>query len=69
MYDILISLDSPVMELCRKNDAHYWALLLLDSVRPVRYQKHPIKVQVWAVISSKGLIGPFFHSNINQYTY
>ena len=53
----------------QKKDAHYWALLLPDSVRPVRYQKHPIKVQVWAVISSKGLIGPFFHSNINQYTY
>ena len=54
--------------------AYYWALTA-DSVKPIEYQKWPLKVQVWAAVSSQGLIGPYFfhskgsHVNVNQWTY
>ena len=52
-----------------KKDKKYWALSQ-DSVRPLVYQSHPVKILVWAAISSKGLIGPyFFEGNVNQVTY
>ena len=58
----------------QKKNAYYWALTH-DAVKPVRFQKHPTKVHVWATISVRGIIEPyFFHADgknisVNQYTY
>ena len=60
--------------IAQKKNAYYWALTR-DAVKPVRFQKHPTKVHVWAAISVRGIIGPyFFHADgknisVNQYTY
>ena len=60
--------------IAQKKNAYYWALTR-DAVKPVRFQKHPTKVHVWAAISVRGILGPyFFHADgknisVNQYTY
>ena len=60
--------------IAQKKDIYYWALSR-DAVKPIRFQKHPTKVQVWAAISVQGVIGPyFFHHkgqsvSVNQLTY
>ena len=59
--------------IAQKKNAYYWALTR-DAVKPVRFQKHPMKVHVWAAISVRGIIGHyFFHADgknisVNQYT-
>ena len=45
--------------IAQKKNAYYWALTR-DAVKPVRFQKHPTKVHVWAAISVRGIIGPYF---------
>ena len=46
-----------------------------ECVMPIEKQAYPVKVQVWAAVSAKGIIGPyFFHKksksvNVNQITY
>ena len=58
----------------QKKNIFYWALSR-DAVKPIRFQKHPLKVHVWAAISVHGIIGPYsFHSqgkhiSVNQNTY
>ena len=58
-----------------KSHHYYWALSK-DAVKPVIFQKYPIKVQVWAAVNPQyGIIGPyFFHKSgrnvtVNQFTY
>ena len=64
-----------VYGIAQKKNAYYWALTRDHAVKPVRFQKHPTKVHVWATISVRGIIGPyFFHADgknisVNQYTY
>ena len=39
--------------IAQKKNAYYWELTH-DAVKPVRFQKHPTKVHVWAAISVSG---------------
>ena len=41
--------------IAQNKNAYYWALTR-DAVKPVRFQKHPTKVHVWAAISVRGII-------------
>ena len=60
--------------IAQKSNKFYWALSK-DSVKPVIFQKYPIKIHVWSAISASGIIGPyFFHRNgsnvtVNQHAY
>lgn len=60
--------------IAQKKNQYYWTINK-DAVRPVESQLVPIKVMVWAAVSSKGLIGPYFfhkngsHINVNKDTY
>ena len=46
-----------------KRNQFYWAINK-DDVDPVIVEKFPVKLHVWAAVSSRGVIGPyFFHQN------
>ena len=49
--------------IAQKKNQYYW-VLSRNAVTPTETQLVPIKVMVWAAVSEKGLIGPyFFHKN------
>ena len=47
----------------------YFLAFNVNRVEPIESQLTPFKVMVWAAVSSKGLIGPyFFHKNVSHIT-
>ena len=44
--------------IAQKNNQYFWAFNK-DTVEPIESQLTPLKVMVWAAVSSKGLIGPY----------
>ena len=60
--------------IAENKNQYFWAFNK-NAVEPIESQLTPFKVMVWAAVSSKGLIGPyFFHKNgshitVNQETY
>ena len=60
--------------IAQKKNQYCWALSR-DAVTPTETQLVPIKMMVWAAVSEKGLIGPyFFHKNsknipVNRQSY
>ena len=57
-----------------KKNQYFWAFNK-DAVEPIESQLTPLKVMVWAAVSCKGLIGPYFfhkngsHISVNQEKY
>lgn len=60
--------------IAQKRNQYFWTINK-DSVQPIESQLEPVKVMVWAAVSSKGLVGPYFfhkngsHISVNQHTY
>ena len=54
--------------IAHKKNQYFWAFNK-DAVEPIESQLTPFKVMVWAAVSSKGLIGPYFlHKNGSHIT-
>ena len=54
--------------IAQKKKQYFWAFNK-DAVEPIESQLTPFKVMVWAAVSSKGLIGPYFlHKNGSHIT-
>ena len=45
--------------IAQKKNQYYWAFNK-DAVTPLESQLTPIKVMVWAAVSSQGVVGPYF---------
>ena len=54
--------------IAQNKNQYFWAFNK-DAGKPIESQLTPFKVMVWAAVSSKGLIGPyFFHKNESHIT-